>query len=117
MKLLLIALGGAAGSLLRYGAGRLFPVWEWPLATLLVNLAGSFLIGLLAGLLLRFQWPEEVWLAVAVGLCGGFTTFSAFSLENINMLEQGHWPKAIFYTTATIVLSLLACWLGKRLVA
>lgn len=102
---------------MRYGVGRLFPVADWPLATLLVNVAGSFLIGLLAGLLVRLQWPQEIWLALAVGLCGGFTTLSAFSLENIYMLEQGHWPKALLYITATVVLSLIACWLGKKLLA
>lgn len=115
MKLFLIALGGAAGALLRYGTARLFPLAAWPLATLLVNIAGSFLIGILAGWTLRQQWPEEIWLALAVGLCGGFTTFSAFSLENIKLLEQGHWFRAISYTAATLVFSLLACWLGKRL--
>src|SRR5690606_35874511 len=117
MKFLIIALGGAAGSLMRYGTTRLFPDAEWPLATLLVNVAGSFLIGLLAGLMIRLQWPQEVWLAVAVGLCGGFTTLSAFSLENLNMLEQGQWPKALLYITATVVLSVIACWLGKKLAA
>lgn len=115
MKLLLIALGGAVGSLLRYGTGRLIPVAQWPFATLLVNVAGSFLIGLLAGCMIRLQWPQEVWLALAVGVCGGFTTLSTFSLENIGLLEEGYWLRALVYITATVVLSLLACWLGKKL--
>lgn len=117
MKLFLIAMGGAAGSLLRYGVARLFPLNDWPLATLIVNVVGSFLIGLLAGLIVRLQWPQELWLALGAGLCGGFTTLSAFSLENINMLEAGHWPKAIFYISATVLFSLLACYLGKKMVS
>lgn len=116
MKLMLIAMGGAAGSLLRYGVARLFPIADWPLATLMVNIAGSFLIGMLAGGLARLNWPEELWLAGAVGLCGGFTTFSSFSLENIRLLESGHYLKAVSYITASVVLSLMACYFGKKIV-
>jgi len=115
MKLLLIALGGAAGSLLRYGTGRLLPLQELPWATLLVNVTGSFLIGLLAGGMQRFHWPQDLWLAAAVGFCGGFTTLSAFSLENINLLENGQLLKALLYMAGTLIFSLLACWLGRKL--
>ena len=117
--LVLIALGGALGAVFRYGAslgvyslmGRGFPY-----GTLFVNVSGSLLMGVLSVLMLeRFDVGPEWRAAVLVGVLGSFTTFSTFSIETLNLLEQGDVTRA----AANIVLSVLAClvavWFGVLL--
>ncbi len=114
--LIFIAMGGAFGAVLRYGAslsvysllGRGFPY-----GTLFVNVSGSLLMGLLSVIMLeRFNIDPEWRAAVLVGVLGSFTTFSAFSIETLNLREQGDVMRA----TANIVLSVLVClaavWFG-----
>jgi len=114
--LIFIAMGGAFGAVLRYGAslsvysllGRGFPY-----GTLFVNVSGSLLMGLLSVIMLeRFNIDPEWRAAVLVGVLGSFTTFSTFSIETLNLLEQGDVMRA----TANIVLSVLVClaavWFG-----
>ena len=114
--LILIAMGGAFGAVLRYGAslsvysllGRGFPY-----GTLFVNVSGSLLMGILSVIMLeRFNIDPEWRAAVLVGVLGSFTTFSTFSIETLNLLEQGDVIRA----TANIVLSVLVClvavWFG-----
>jgi CrcB protein len=117
--LLLVALSGATGSVLRYAVG----LWlksasgqAFPAATLLVNLVGSLLIGLLAGYAGRYHWVAgEGWILLATGLCGGFTTFSTFSLEGVRMLQAGATGPALFYLGISVVIGLALCALGYRL--
>jgi CrcB protein len=117
---LLVALGGAIGSLLRYQAGRLMThllgpavVTAFPWATLTVNLLGSVAMGLLAGWLARFGQGGEHWrLFIGVGVLGGFTTFSAFSLEMALLLQRGQSVAAFLYITASVLLGLLALTAG-----
>lgn len=113
----LVALGGAIGSMLRYAASLLVGrVWTgpFPLATLLVNVAGSLAMGLLIGLLARFApaWHAEARLFAAVGVLGGFTTFSAFSLDAVGLLERGQFGPALVYVALSVALCLLALYLG-----
>ena len=115
--ILLVAIGGAAGSAARYGLTlAVAHVWQkpFPLATLLINLAGCFAIGLLAGFALRDEWimKSGAWLLLATGLCGGFTTFSTFVLDNARLLEAGLTASTIGYLAASIVGGLLLCRLG-----
>ena len=120
MKLLLfIAVGGAFGAVMRYAAssgvhallGRGFP---W--GTLFVNVTGSLLIGLLGILLLeRMNLGPEWRAAILVGVLGSFTTFSTFSLETLNLLEQGDWLSALSNVLLSVTLCLLAVWLGVSL--
>ena len=118
-NMLLVALGGAAGSVLRYSIG----VWlkqafdgSFPLATLVVNLLGSLLIGLLAGYAGRQEWMSgDGWLLLATGLCGGFTTFSALSLEGFRMLQSGAVGTALLYLGASVVVGLALCAVGYRI--
>ncbi|MBN8501485.1 MAG: fluoride efflux transporter CrcB [Sphingomonadales bacterium] len=106
----LVALGGAIGAWLRYLAGLAWlraigPVSAsaFPWATLSVNLIGSFAMGLLAGLLARHgQGGEETRLLVGVGVLGGFTTFSAFSLELVNLAERGALGSAALYAVISL---------------
>ena len=99
MHVVAVAVGGAVGALLRYALRELLPPLadgRIPLATIAANVAGSFLLGLLGGVMLqRAAIPAELRLGVTVGLLGAFTTFSAFSLETVDLLRGGNWPFAV----------------------
>ena len=112
-NLLLVGLGGAAGSMLRF----LFSTWlrhsSFPLATLLVNIIGSFLIGLVIATSLRNPSFDANWkLFLATGICGGFTTFSAFSAENLQLIQQGRMGLFALYAMGSVLLGLGAAWMG-----
>jgi fluoride exporter len=110
---LLAALGSACGGLLRYALGHalLRNHVSAPWHTFVINVLGSFAIGCIVA-----RWPASpLRTLLATGICGGFTTFSAFSLENIELLEQGRGFTALLYSVASVCLSALACWCGLRL--
>jgi CrcB protein len=109
-----IALGGALGSVARYAIGHYAARHDerFPYATLLVNVAGSFLLGVLARYLPRSSLSPETGLALTVGFCGGFTTFSTFSLEVARLTEGGAYGRAATYATASVLLSLAATFAG-----
>lgn len=117
--LLLIGIGGGAGSILRYLVSM--AVWRWhqsafPLGTFLVNIAGCFLIGILGGWLGRVHPEnEQLRLLLMTGFCGGFTTFSAFANENFLLLKGGDLIVASLYVAASVSAGLLAVWLGNEL--
>lgn len=115
---LLVALGGAFGSAARYAAALLIPrdpMQGLPWSTLLVNLTGSLIIGVLAGLATRNSWfSGSGYLLLATGLCGGFTTFSSLSLESIQMMERGRFAAAFAYIAISIVVGLGLCFAGYR---
>lgn len=105
---LLVALGGGIGAWLRFAAGRLIGLSAFPFATLSVNLAGSLAMGLLAGWLARHGTGAigsgEQWrLLLGVGLLGGFTTFSAFSLELVNLIQRGQTGTAALYAAVSVL--------------
>lgn len=118
---LAIALGGALGSVARHlcalaGIALLGP--DVPLATLGVNVAGSFLIGLYAALTGphgRLAATPAMRQGIMAGFCGGFTTFSVFSLESIRLFDAGRWDAALAYVAASAATWLAAAWLGDRL--
>ncbi|HRO43318.1 MAG TPA: fluoride efflux transporter CrcB [Flavipsychrobacter sp.] len=114
--LFLVGFGGALGSMLRYAisiySNKLF-TQHFPFATFSINIIGCFLIGLLFGLGQRHQFLQgDVWLVLATGFCGGFTTFSAFALENINLLEKQHSFVSLCYSLLSVVLGIAFCRLG-----
>lgn len=111
-----MALGGSIGSAIRY----LMTVYierviqhHFPLATFLVNIIGCFAMGLIVGLLEQQELMNSniKWLLVS-GLCGGFTTFSAFGYENIKLIENGNFELAMLYTCGSIMLGIFFVWLG-----
>jgi CrcB protein len=113
----LVAIGGAIGSTLRYGTGvAVGSLWRdaFPLGTLLINIAGSLVMGLFVGLLARLlpPWQNEARLFFAVGVLGGFTTFSSFSLDAITMLERGDALPAAIYVVVSVIGGLLALWVA-----
>lgn len=119
LNALLVAVGGAAGSLARYAAGlagqRLFG-GGFPFGVLFVNLTGSFLIGLGAELLARrFGAAPELRLLLLTGFLGGYTTFSTFSLDAIVLYERGEIPAAILYVLVSVIVGLAAVVAGVAL--
>ena len=114
--LLSIALGGAVGSVARALIGSALPS-RFPWATLLVNAAGSFLIGWLMARLGAVEPPESARLQslLVVGFCGGFTTFSTFSWQTLDQMMKGQWAAAATNVLLSVALCLVAVWLGFRL--
>ena len=116
---LIVGLGGAVGSMLRYGVQKIFQVQTvatFPTGTLLVNIAGCFLIGILWSLVSRsLTWNDEMKLLLMTGFCGGFTTFSAFTLEGIGLLKENKMALFLIYLTASVVGGLLATFIGIRI--
>ncbi len=119
LNYLAIAIGGAIGACLRFALsewmlhlfGRAFPF-----GTLLVNILGSFVIGLLYGLLISEQIAPNPWrIFVGIGVLGAFTTFSTFSMDTVLMLQQGDWFKAVANVVLNVVLCLTLAWLGLKL--
>ena len=113
---LAIALGGAAGSLARYwlGNGLLAVSRSFPVGTLLINVAGSFLLGALLTGLPSYP-PTALRAGLMVGVCGGFTTFSTFSGEVVALVERGALGRAGAYALASVLVSALATWGGMLL--
>jgi len=118
--LLLASLGGAIGAGLRFMVGNVairYVGVSFPWATLFVNVVGSLLMGILIGILVRRTGtPNEVRIFLATGLLGGFTTFSAFSLDAINLWQRGDSTAAAGYVLASVVFSLLALFIGLTIV-
>jgi CrcB protein len=116
---LIVGLGGASGSMLRYAVQKIFQVQTaaaFPTGTLLVNIAGCFLIGILWSLVSRsLTWNDEMKLLLMTGFCGGFTTFSAFTLEGIGLLKENKAALFFIYLTASVVGGLLATFIGIRI--
>ena len=118
--LLSVAVGGALGSVARYVVGMQIMRWlcaGFPWGTLTVNVAGCFLIGILAETMAA-KWPvsPETRLFLVAGVLGGFTTFSAFSLEVVAVAQRGAVSLALLYVIASVVLSVGAVVLGMMLV-
>ena len=114
MKIVLcVAIGGACGSVLRYWVSLLRTRGVFPVSTLVANVLGCFLIGLFSGYFLRFPHiPVEWRLLLVTGLCGGFTTFSTFANEHIQLFRQHHYKTAISYMSVSLILGISACFLG-----
>jgi CrcB protein len=116
VNVLLVAAGGAFGSVCRYLTGLLMtrllgPAFPW--GTLTVNLVGSLAIGFLTELVAtRLNASVEMRLLIVVGVLGGFTTFSSFSLDTVALVERGQMPAAVAYVLASVGLSLVATFAG-----
>ena len=114
--LLAVACGGALGSIARYlvgiGAGRLLGT-AFPWGTMFINVTGSFLIGALAeSFALRWDASQEVRILLVVGVCGGYTTFSTFSLDVVTLINHGEAIAAGLYIAGSVILSVAALYAG-----
>lgn len=110
LKLLLIFVGGGFGSLARYGISRLFnpPVGGFPWGTLIANVLACLVLGIMAVLITQKSGiSKELQAMVLIGFCGGFSTFSTFSMETFRMIQNGQWIMAISYVAASLISCLL----------
>ena len=118
LTLLLIALGSALGGMARYGMSQAISLSfgdTFPWGTLLVNILGSFIIGVFAALSgpdSRFLIAPEIRQFVMIGLCGGFTTFSSFSLQTFSLLQDNEWLFASLNIILSVMLCLMLTWVG-----
>ncbi|PZC41800.1 MAG: CrcB protein [Chloroflexi bacterium] len=119
MTLLLVALGGAIGSALRYKIGMWVQSAGWgtfPAGTLFVNVTGAFVAGLLATYLLeRTSVSEELRTGILVGLLGGYTTFSTFAVQTRDLADLSQWGYVVLNVVASVMGALVAVWLGQQL--
>jgi CrcB protein len=115
LLLLYLAAGGIAGTLARYGLGKWIPTWagtDFPWHTLIINLAGSFVLGFAVRASETAPVSPEVRGMITIGFCGAFTTFSTFSLETVALLQAGQWGRGMAYALGSVVVGLTAVLAG-----
>ncbi|MDD5986360.1 MAG: fluoride efflux transporter CrcB [Eubacteriales bacterium] len=118
MNCLVAALGGACGAAGRYLIGLIpiQPASGFPVKTFLINIAGAFLIGIIAALAAKNAMHPKLVLFLKVGICGGFTTFSSFALETDQLMRNGHAQTAFCYVIASIVCGVAAVLIAEKLI-
>lgn len=120
-EILYVGLGGGIGSILRFLTSKIVVRYAHDyflfLGTFAANIIGCLLIGIFAGWMLTNQPDNQSFrLLFIVGFCGGYTTFSAFAFENLRLLELGQWPLLLGYTSFSVVLGILAVWMGMKII-
>jgi CrcB protein len=113
--IILIGIGGSIGAAARYLIGRYLHKKSpnsWMNGTWVVNIAGSFLLGVLASLYWSEEIPEWSWMLFGTGFCGAFTTFSTFSVEALKMLQKQDYKPAVLYVVSSVVLGIVAATAG-----
>jgi CrcB protein len=118
--LLIIGLGGAGGTMARWlvqvSIAKYMTV-AFPLGTLVVNVSGCFIIGLLYGLSDKYSWMTMEWrLLLITGVCGGYTTFSSYAFESAGLIRQGNYSYFILYVLGSVALGLLATMAGIAII-
>ena len=114
-NILLVALGGAFGSVCRYLVARMIAT-SFPWGTFTVNVIGSLLIGLLVGLTTKGIVSPEMKLLLVTGFCGGFTTFSTFANESFALMKAGDMMMTALYVAASVIAGIVAVWIGINMV-
>lgn len=116
-EILIVGVGSFAGGVLRYilsvGLSKLGRLWAFPIGIMVINILGCFLIGVLYGYFKSKATTDPVLpLLLMTGVLGGFTTFSTFSFETVQLLQQNEWLKAAFYVVGSVGLGVVACYWG-----
>jgi CrcB protein len=112
-NILLVAIGGAGGSVLRYLVGLMIRVNNFPAATFIINIIGCLLIGIVIGFTSKNANDQQQWrLLLATGFCGGFTTFSAFSYESLQLIQEQRWLACFLYISASVIIGITATFAG-----
>ena len=114
-RFLWVGLGGAIGAIFRYVISLIPWKGGFPVLTLVTNLAGAVLIGVVVSLAAKREAGPYAVLFLKTGVCGGFTTFSTFSLESLRMLEQGQKAAALLYILLSVAGCIVGVWLGEKL--
>ena len=119
-EFIIVGIGSFFGGGLRYAVGRIVGVGAstaFPLSTFVVNIVGCLLIGMLSTIALRQGWLiPTMRLLLITGFCGGFTTFSTFISENVNLYSSGHQLMSLAYMSASIIVGIAAFWLGCMII-
>ncbi len=116
-NILLVAAGGSIGAVLRYSISLMFPQQAFPYSTLIINLVGSFFLGAILAMSLKNEdLPAGFKLFLATGICGGFTTFSGFSGENLALLQTEKYNQFFLYIITSVAGGIFATWLGFKLI-
>tara|TARA_B100001057_G_scaffold226781_1_gene227123 strand:- start:7727 stop:8098 length:372 start_codon:yes stop_codon:yes gene_type:complete len=116
-EFLLVFIGGGLGSALRFMFNRLMPNGSFPYSTLTVNMIGSFLIGVIIGYLISNNMlKSDYYYFLIIGICGGLTTFSAFSLENLNLLKSNDIINSILYILISVFFCIVLAYVGFTLI-
>ena len=116
-NILLVGLGAGMGGMMRYLILLFFKTQTFPYNTLLINVLGSFVIGIVFAITEKqTQSAEQIKLIFATGICGGFTTFSAFSVENLQLIKSGNYFAAISYITLSVLFCIVGVFAGYKLV-
>lgn len=110
-----VGIGGGIGAMLRYAISLIPYKHTFPLLTLITNILGAILIGYLAGIAAKKTVSPNMMLFLKTGLCGGFTTFSTFSLETYTLFQNGHYTYAILYAIFSMVGCIAGVWCGMKL--
>ena len=118
LECLIVGAGGALGAILRHLVGMvpLTPENGFPVKTFLINVIGSFIIGLVAALAAKYTLNPRLVLFLKVGICGGFTTFSTFSLETSELIRSGAYTAAVLYVLLSAGLGILVVILAQNLI-
>ncbi len=113
-----VFLGGGVGSLVRYWTTKFFEdcklFGDFPFPTFVANMVSSFIVGLLFGYMSKSDIDNSIWLLLAVGFCGGFSTFSTFSFESFKMLQNGQWVLFSSYILLSIIFGIIMVFLGYQ---
>jgi len=110
-----VGIGGMLGAVTRYLFGFMIKSISFPYATGLVNILGALIMGIVMGLAIKGQISPSLRLFLATGICGGFTTFSAFAWENLELLQQQRYGSFLVYTLGTLVLGIIVAAIGYLL--
>ena len=111
----LVALGGAIGAVLRFSIGNIIESSDFPLSTIIVNVSGSFILGMLAVMAINNGYSEELMLFFGTGLLGAFTTMSTFSLETLTLVKNDNYTLALVYASISFALCILFAFVGWEL--
>jgi CrcB protein len=110
-----VGVGGMMGAIARYLLGSIIKSVTFPYATGLINILGAIIMGIVMGLAAKGQISPSLRLFLATGICGGFTTFSAFAWENLELLQQQRYGSFLVYTAGTLALGIIATAIGYLL--
>ena len=115
MGFLFVGIGGAIGAVLRYAISLIPVKTTFPVLTLITNVLGALAIGVIVAVAVKNHWSDNVALLLKTGVCGGFTTFSTFSLEAYNLFKDGKSGMGVTYAVLSLILCVCAVMLGEKI--